>query len=110
MPTQAESDYELKKDRYRRAVDDFISDRDNMNVFRARLHGIGYRGAEITTEVDLALMTKAERAKPKKYSVIIMAKGRPLQSIPFDTINNAEQALRLLRKQSSVRLAYFNAE
>lgn len=110
MPTQSETDYELKQDRYRRAVDDFVSGRDTVSVFKARLYGMGYRGAEISTEVDLALLTKAERKAPIKYSVIVMAKGRPLEAIKFKDGYSAGFAIKLLRSQPGVRLAYLNME
>lgn len=60
MPTQSESTILLKQDQYRRIVQDYVNKVDSIDVFKARLFGIGYRGAEITTEVNLAHMQMRE--------------------------------------------------
>lgn len=44
--------------RYKAVREAYLSGTDSEPVFRARLFGLGYRGAALTTEVQLANMEK----------------------------------------------------
>jgi hypothetical protein len=68
MPTYSESSWAYLKERYAQVISDYVnqvSQFDSEDVLRARLHGLGYRGADLQTEINLANMTKAEKEKQR---------------------------------------------
>lgn len=53
MDNRQQDARELKEQRYRVACAAFEADEISIDVFRATLHGIGYRGQELESEVSL---------------------------------------------------------
>lgn len=104
MVSYSESQWPHLRDLYTRVVKDFVDGDDSEAVFRARMSGLGYRGEALTTEINLALMTKAERhpVKPSQYGVMVMGHGSEPVFLRFISEDAAENAARLLRKQPNV--------
>lgn len=61
----SEMQWPYLKERYEQVVSDYIKAKpnsldDSENVLRARLKGLGYRGAELESEVKLAIWQRME--------------------------------------------------
>ena len=112
MPTISE-DWHAKKERQDAYINAFLEAKPHTidgsyDVLRARLWALGLRGDYLDSEMRQAVARKADRTNPPgNYAqvVVIERDCKTTKRFRFNSIESADKAVELLRKQPNVLLA-----
>ena len=110
MPTVSEPVWKDREDKIKAIIADYKSGVDSEAVFKARLHGQGIRGDELTTLFNAITDERindsiAARTEFEPKAVLVLEHDGTKNIIRFYTADTAAKAVELLRKQPNVRFA-----